>query len=270
MRSQRAVLAAALLVVVSGVVGGSPAYGDTGPDQVVGAPAGGQPGSSVVSRVYNSDSTVDETIYSLAEGANPTEVAKNLTANGVPGVMVTNGARAAGTLAAPCTYGISSTWPTPTTCFARWSYNGHTRPQLYFRDRSNDLWPVGRAVTKWNETSGIDSHYLDFSAGCPSSTVHCVIIYNAYYGKTGEWFEVVGTTRRTLNAANTYYSGAYIALNESYGGSEAQRWNTACHEIGHVLGLDDGYASSASCMYWARTTQKYPHSNDFTLLERFY
>jgi hypothetical protein len=87
---------------------------------------------------------------------------------------------------------------------ARWSYNGWARPQMYFRDRSNHLWPVGRAVTKWNETSGIDSHYRDFSAGCPSSTVHCVMVDNASYGKAGMWAGVVGTTVRMLNAAQTF------------------------------------------------------------------
>ncbi|MGH3715658.1 MAG: hypothetical protein ACRDT4_19685 [Micromonosporaceae bacterium] len=272
MRSRLTVLAAALFVVVSGVVGVSPSHGGTADGQVAGSdkPAGAQPErAAVMSRVKNADGTVSETIYTLAAGADPAEVARNLRSHGVPGVAVVTDDASPAALKPPCTYGISRTWPTETVCFARWSYNGYGRPQMYFRDRSNDLWPVGRAVSKWNEVSGIDSWYRDFSTGCPGNGVHCVIIYNAYYGTTGQWYNVVGVTHRALNAAQTYYTGAYIALNESYGGTEAQRWNTACHEIGHVLGLWEEY-STATCMYYARTSQRYPHDNDFTLLERFY
>ncbi|WP_146231640.1 matrixin family metalloprotease [Lentzea atacamensis] len=237
--------------------------------------AGAAPGeseqvtASVMSTQRNADGTVTQTTYTPAEGVRPADLARKLTANGVQGVALVNGAGDVSAQVAACSYGTARTWPTGTTCFSRWSYNGWARPQMYFRDRSNSLWPVGRAVTKWNETSGIDSHYRTFSAGCPSSTVHCVIVYNAAYGKTGEWDGVVGMTKRTLNAAQTYTTGAYIALNESYGGTEAQRWNTACHEIGHVLGLDHN-TSTASCMYYARTSQRYPNANDFTLLETYY
>lgn len=222
----------------------------------------GQGGQAVVRSVqHNVDGTVTERVYTPAPGVSPDELAKRLTASGTKGVSVGD----VSVSVAACSYGTARTWPTSATCFARWSYNGYGRPQMYFRDRSNDLWPVGRAVTKWNETSGIDSYYRDFSTGCPNSTVHCVIVYNAYYGATG-W---VGQTVRTLNAAQTYYASAYIALNETYGGTQAQRWNTACHEIGHVLGLDHN-VSTSSCLYYSRTSQLYPNGDDFTLLERYY
>lgn len=227
----------------------------------VAAPAAGSP---VISVQRNADGTVTETTYTPAPGVSSTELASRLKSRGVAGVTVGKSASVAAAVAA-CTNGTARTWPTANACFARWTYNGHTRPQMVFRDRSNDLWPVGRAVTQWNDVSGIDSLYRDFSTGCPSSTVHCVIIYNASYGDTG-W---VGQTTRTLNAAQTYYTGAYIALNESYGGTEAQRWNTACHEIGHVLGLGHN-TSTSSCLYASRTSQRYPLTNDKTLVERYY
>ena len=256
----RRTFTAAALILTAIVTGAQPAV----------AQAPEQPGSALVRSLQrNPDGTFTETIYTPAQGVKVADVARSLTAHGVPGVKVIDGTDSVGTAVAACSYGTARTWPTGTTCFARWSYNGWARPQMYFRDRSNDLWPVGRAVTKWNETSGIDSHYRDFSAGCPSSTVHCIIVYNASYGKAGEWAGVVGKTVRALNAAQTYYTGAYIALNESYGGTEAERWNTACHEIGHVLGLGHN-TSTSSCLYASRTSQRYPHSYDFTLLEVYY
>jgi hypothetical protein len=261
MRSQLAALVAVVVAVVPIGLGAGSASGAPAESEQVTA--------SVVSTRTNPDGTVTQTTYTPAAGVSPADVAKNLTARGVPGVALVNGTGDVSAQVAACSYGVARTWPTGTTCFSRWSYNGWARPQMYFRDRSNSLWPVGRAVTKWNETSGIDSHYRAFDAGCPSTTVHCVIVYNAAYGKAGEWDGVVGKTVRSLNAAQTYTTGAYIALNESYGGTEAQRWNTACHEIGHVLGLDHG-TSTASCMYYSRTSQRYPHANDFTLLERYY
>ncbi|HCT75936.1 MAG TPA: hypothetical protein DGT23_04955 [Micromonosporaceae bacterium] len=270
MRQRLFALSAAAMVIAAAATGGSPASAQTAPtDQITHSAA--SPGQdltgSVTSLRQNPDGTFSETSYTPRAGVTPAELARKLTANGVPGVRVTGGTTTMA--AAACSYGTARTWPTETTCFARWSYNGWARPQMYFRDRSNSLWPVGRAVTKWNETSGIDSHYRTFSAGCPSTTVHCVIVYNAAYGKTGEWEDVVGLTRRYLNAQQTYYTGAYIALNESYGGTEYQRWNTACHEIGHVLGLGHN-TSTTSCVYTYRTTQRYPNGDDFNLLERYY
>jgi hypothetical protein len=260
---------ATAFVVVSAAAGATPGYADVSAPAQQTVPAGHSDSGTVVSRHRAPDGTVIETSYTPAPGVTPAELARGLAARGVRGVTVLSGAGDVNATVAACSYGTARTWPTTTTCFARWSYNGHTRPQMYFRDRSNDLWPVGRAVAKWNETSGIDSWYRDFDLGCPSTTVHCVTVYNAAYGTAGEWAGVVGKTVRALNSAETYYTGAYIALNESYGGTTYERWNTACKTIGSVLGLGANI-STGSCLYYARTSQIYPHSDDFTLLERYY
>ena len=217
---------------------------------------------NVRSVLKNADGSTTESIYTPAEGITPEELATRLTADGVPDVTLDDPKPPPGV--APCSYGTARTWATATTCFARWSTRGQPRPRIFFRDRSTAAWPVGRAVTKWNETSGIDSRYFAFSQGCAAGG-HCVIIYNAAYGATG-W---TGMTTRTLNAAGTYIEGAYIQLNETYGGTTAQRWNTACHEIGHVLGLDHN-TSTNSCLYGSRTSVTAPSSQDFALLERYY
>jgi hypothetical protein len=123
---------------------------------------------------------------------------------------------------------------------------------------------VGRAVTEWNKTSGIDSIYRAASTGCDGAPAHCVHVYSGNYG--AGW---TGRTSRTLNAAATYYSTAKVELNNYYSGTEAQRWNTSCHELGHVLGLNHN-TSTGSCMYTSRTSQRYPNGDDYNLVERYY
>jgi predicted Zn-dependent protease len=93
-----------------------------------------------------------------------------------------------------------------------------------------------------------------------------VNVYSGNYGNNG-W---VGLTARTLNPAQTYYASASVKLNDYYGGAtEALHWNPACHELGHVLGLGHN-ASSASCMYYMQSSNKYPTSDDRNLLQRYY
>jgi Matrixin len=229
---------------------------------VTAAPAPGRDGV-VVSVQKNRDGTVTETAYTPAPGVTAKDLAARLTARGVPNVKVAD-EPAMTTLAAACSSGTARTWPSSATCFVRWAYNGYARPQVYFIDHSGSAWPVGRAVTKWNETSGIDSVYRIPSSGCPGGGIHCVHVYSGNYGSG--W---TGLTSRTLNAAETYYASATVKLNTYYSGTEAEHWNTACHELGHVLGLDHN-TSTGSCVYAYRSSQRYPNADDFNLLERYY
>jgi Metallo-peptidase family M12 len=250
----------AVLLAAAGIIAAA-APASAAPDAGA-APARGQ--DAVVTSVQkNANGTITETTYAPAPGVMPDELATRLRARGIPNVTVTYASEVS-TLAAACSYGTARTWPSSATCFARWSYNNYARPQIYFIDHSGAEWPVGRSVTKWNETSGIDSVYRTASSGCPGGGIHCVHVYSGNYGDG--W---TGQTTRTLNDAQTYYESAVVQLNTYYSGTEAQRWNTSCHELGHVLGLGHN-TSTTSCVYAYRTSQKYPNSDDFTLLERYY
>jgi predicted Zn-dependent protease len=93
-----------------------------------------------------------------------------------------------------------------------------------------------------------------------------VNVYSGDYGATG-W---VGLTQMVFNSAQTYFTKASVSLNDHYGGNtEALHWNPACHELGHVLGLGHN-VSTASCMYYRQSGNKYPTSEDRGLLERYY
>ncbi|WP_344614245.1 matrixin family metalloprotease [Dactylosporangium salmoneum] len=220
--------------------------------------------AAVTSVVQNADGTITETSYTPAPGVSPADLAQRLRSRGLNAKAGTQ-ATASLAAASACSKGTARTWPSSATCFVRWSYNGAVRPVIDFVDGSGASWPVGRSVTKWNQTSGIDSIYRTSTAGCDGAPAHCVHVYSYNYGDTG-W---TGNTSRTLNSAQTYYTQAVTELNDYYGGTEAQKWNTACHELGHVLGLDHN-TSTTSCLYYARTSQQYPNSDDYSLLESYY
>jgi hypothetical protein len=205
-----------------------------------------------------------ETVYDPAPGVTSSALARSLRAHGVADVHIDGATSAPGTVASPsytCTYGTAHTWGCP---MSRWAYNGHSHPQIYFLDHTSAAWPLTAVVPEWNLTQGLDSWYRWYTQGCPGSTYHCVNVYDANYGNTG-W---TGMTTRSVNSSN-YITSATVQLNDYYGGTAAEHRNTACHETGHVLGLDHN-TSTGSCLYAVRTSQQYPSSQDFALLETYY
>lgn len=220
---------------------------------------------SVVSTTENADGTVLERVFLPAPDVTPADLAVTLAASGVPNVSVRTDGDVTAQVAA-CKQGTARTWPSSATCFVKWAKKGAVRPTIHFLDRTSAAWPVGRAVTEWNKTSGIDSIRRTPSAGC-GSNAHCVEVVSANYGKSG-W---MGETWRHLNAAQTYHTDVAVYLNDYYHNNETVRWETACHELGHVLGLHHN-TSKNSCLYaeGAPGVSKYPSANDRALITRFY
>jgi hypothetical protein len=64
-------------------------------------------------------------------------------------------------------------------------------------------------------------------------------------------------------------SGVPATVNDVSATATAQKWQTACHELGHVLGLFHN-TSTSSCLYNARTSQETPNADDYALLESYY
>lgn len=210
--------------------------------------------------VPGSDGTMSITVYRPAPGVTASALRAALTAQGVAGVQDASTVTAA---ALPCSYGSARTLTCPPD---RWARNGYNHPQVYFLDHTSAAWPITEVVPEWNLAIGVDSWYRWYTNGCPGNGTHCVNVYDANYGNTG-W---TGLTHFNANSSQYFIDGSvYSQLNDYYGGTAAQHRNTACHETGHTLGLGHN-TSTTSCMYYARTSEQYPNSNDFSMLHSIY
>jgi hypothetical protein len=217
-------------------------------------------GGSVYATSKAKDGTRVDTIYDPAPGVTPANLAASLRATGIAAKAVAP--TQPGTAKAACSYGSARTWGCP---MARWPVNSNGGRAVYFLDHTSRAWPVQTAASYWDRTRGLSVNYRWYSRGCPPASVGgCVKVRSANYGATG-W---TGQTSRSVTSSNVI---AYAAtkLNDYYRGSPAEHRNTACHEMGHVLGLDHNHSSS-SCLYAARTSVQVPNSNDFSLLEIYY
>lgn len=228
-----------------------------------GDPAARPDASTVVSGdVYamstGADGTTTLRIYRPAPGVSTSALRARLAAQGVAGIV--NPAAAPAALS--CGFGTASTLTCPPV---KWSRNGFNHPQVYFLDHTSAAWPLTAVVPNWNLAHGVDSWYRWFANGCPGGGRHCVNVYNANYGNTG-W-----TGQTTLQWSNGFFvdGGVFTQLNDFYGGSAAEHRNTTCHELGHVLGLAHN-VSTSSCLWFARTSQQTPNSDDFNMLASIY
>lgn len=223
----------------------------------------------VISVKKNSDGTIASvTIYDPAPGVTPEELATKLRAQGEPNVQVGSLAEASsGDLSLAydpyaCAYGTARTNGCPPSY---WSNNGYADPQVRFNDHSSYLWPVDAAVYTWNQTVGIDSYYRWNS--CPfQAGARCVDVWSGNYGNNGwqgltQLSYVPGTTYRIAEQGNAVY------FNEYY--TPANYRNTACHELGHALGLAHNISTS-SCLYFQSNNSPYPLGDDHNMLTSVY
>jgi len=146
----------------------------------------------------------------------------------------------------------------------RWTWSGYDDPQVYFRDHTPNGWPVREAVASWNKAIGVDSYWTISS--CPGGSRHCVDVWADDYGPTG-WS---GSTTYTITFGRNFVDGSVRSkLNDWYATSTADRRTSACHEIGHALGVGHNMSRS-SCMYGTDSSNdpQQPHRSDFDLLRR--
>lgn len=143
----------------------------------------------------------------------------------------------------------------------RWRWNGYSDPQIYFRDHTPAQWPVSASVTKWHEAVGVDSYWT--SGSCPGGGRHCVNVFSGFY--TTSWY---GYTRADYDSSYYFIDGGVeVYLNDKFSSSDDNR-GTACHELGHALGLGHN-SSTGSCLYTSAVAgpdPRYPDSGDYNTL----
>jgi hypothetical protein len=145
---------------------------------------------------------------------------------------------------------------------------GRLRPRIWFRDYTGTQWPVSAAATEWNRSTVIDVGRINRDASCPSDT-HCVSVTEWNRPDDSE-HHYCGKTYITLVNGSQFSDNTWIELNNTgfnNGWCNAGRRGTACHELGHALGVDHN-GSTTSCMYGKSISGRstVPNSDDFSLL----
>lgn len=235
------------------------------------------------------------TFYTPVPGESASTLYQLLKKQGVPGLQdpaaaVTTRSTAAGAstpaLAAAgitsCRYGTAQLNRCATDSNVahqiHWTNGCCTDPQIWFVDHTSSSWPVNASTSVWNQTPGIDSHYV--YASCPNySGQHCVNVTDADYGCSG--WEGLTTIQPDVNYNITSakielndYNGKCTANGSTYDynkNSYGYRQAT-CHEQGHALGMGHNSATD-SCLYattMMASSYQQPDSDDVTLLSQLY
>ena len=120
---------------------------------------------------------------------------------------------------------------------------------------------VKRAGAEWARSSRIQ---VEFVKRCPSST-YCVKVYQVHSSRNmAGW--------ATLNydpSTNTAWYGS-LHLNTRHLASDGARRKTACHELGHVVGLDHRRTGRTCMGDGFDTMYGHPDATDDAHLRRIY
>lgn len=235
------------------------------------APSGSAADKVVIALQKHGDKTSSIT-WTPAPGVTAESLASALSKKGIADVQVISASTApslsTGTVtpftATACAYGTARSLTCPPV---HWANNGYSHPQVYFNDYTGANWPVDQAVYSWNQANGIDSLYSHTCAH--ASGTHCVNVYDSDYGDT-KW---TGKSFAQFDGAGNFIDTAeYTELNDHYGRTPAGYRNTACHELGHDLGLAHN-VQDYSCMWSAshdNGTNQLPDSDDLNMLASIY
>lgn len=253
-------------------------------------------GNEVVASSVRTDGSHSTTYYTPVRGESAATLYKLLKNKGITGLQDPGTAAPA---AAPAPAGASSTMLAAGITSCRygtaqlfncatdsnvahqnhWTNGCCTDPQIWFVDHTGASWPVNASTSVWNQTPGIDSHYVYGS--CPNySGQHCVNVTDRDAGCTG--WEGQTTVGRDVNynivsasiEMNDYNGKCTVnGVTYDYNKDSNGYRKAICHEQGHALGMGHNSSSTTSCMYATNinsSTLLQPNSDDTTLLSQLY
>jgi len=120
---------------------------------------------------------------------------------------------------------------------------------------------VKLAAAEWARSSRIR---IGFVTRCPSR-FYCVKVYDGRWNKPMAGWATLNADPRT----NYAWYGT-LHLNNRYLTSSATRRKTACHELGHVVGLDHRRSGRTCMRDGFGTMYGHPDATDYTNLRKIY
>ncbi len=181
------------------------------------------------------------------------------------GTALAAGAITAASVLAPAGAWASHSIKDGSSRSVHWSRSGTTLTQAYFVDYTGPRWPVGRSVSKWNESTKVKSYYQTTTSGCSSASVNCIGVYE-YTQVDGDY----GYAELAWDADAHFIEGRVkVHLNNAIKTTAADDRMTVCHELGHALGLAH-WNSSTSCMWQDGYELMYPNKHDYDRLATVY
>jgi hypothetical protein len=231
---------------------------------------GGVSGDDHVRSVHkNGNGTVSVSIWDAAPGVSAAALFADLRKHGVAD-LIDPATEANKVQAAEVDCPIQNAYALERLCGIQRIHWSGTHPVVYYIDHTGPQWPVYSAVSVWNQSTAMDVGYRSSGSGCPSSSSHCVQVYNADYGAT-KW---TGRTTYQYNPTSRLFLdlSVMVQFNDYYSYNSAGLQQTACHELGHGLGLGHNLGTN-SCLYFQLTntqSTRYPATGDYLMLESIY
>lgn len=133
---------------------------------------------------------------------------------------------------------------------------GATYARSHVVDQTSAAWPVSSKTASWDQVTRFDAFY----GGCTGN--FCFVADNASYGNNG----IYGETKGNVDANGHWIKDSVVIhFNDSMATTTTARAITACHELGHVMGLDH-IAGSCLASPYSSSSPQVPSSHDLNYL----
>lgn len=132
---------------------------------------------------------------------------------------------------------------------------GSTYARSYAVDSTSAAWPVSSKTALWDQVTRFDAYY----GGCTGN--FCFVVDEAFYGNNG----ILGETKGSVDSNGHWVKDTVVIhFNNSEADTSTERAVAACHELGHVMGLQHAADSCLTSPY--SPTYQSPSAHDLNYL----